>query len=426
MTSQSASDEYANAARDAAEAATAVTNTVERMHQAIASRPYDAVGEAGRPAKILHDGISSVVYGSIRAGLKAGGAIGAVAAGAAGRTRNRGSLLDSPVGRAAAGIVAGAFGERVHTAARGMSIRVDGAEIPVDPEALSRAFPEPSEHVVVFLHGLIETERWWYPRPGEEPEPRRDFGSRLADDIGCTPVYLRYHTGRHISENGRELDNLLEGLIAAWPARVQRLSIVGHSMGGLVARSALFQAVRGDRPWPSKLAHLICLGSPHTGAPLEVGAHRLSWALRRIPETKPLGDLLELRSEGIKDLRYGFLHDEQWADRDPDVLVERRKRPEIPLPDGTRQHFLTATIARTRDGMLARMLGDALVTPASAGDSSQEADRQWAGGLHHFDLLHHDEVYTRVRDWLSDTSTPSTAPPRPRRRLRLRRRARKA
>lgn len=418
MTRDSAAAEYAAAARDAAEAATGVTNTVQRMHQAIARRPFEALGAAAAPAKLLHDGISDVVYASVRTGLRAGGTLGAAAAAAAGMTRPPGSLLDSTIGRAAAGIAAGAFGERVLTSTAGMTVRLDGEAIAVDRAAMARAYPEASGHVVVFLHGLIETERWWYPRQGENPEPRVDFGARLAADIGCTPVYLRYHTGRHISDNGRELDTLLSGLLEAWPAPVDRLSIVGHSMGGLVARSAVFQAVRGGRPWSAKLAHLICLGAPHTGAPLEVGAHRLSWLLRKLPETAPLGQLLELRSEGIKDLRYGDLHDEQWANRDPDVLVSRTKRPQVVLPDGARQHFLSATIARSHDGLLGRTLGDALVPPASAADESQEADRSWVGGLHHFDLLHHDEVYHRVRDWLTDTPVADTPTPRARRTVR--------
>jgi pimeloyl-ACP methyl ester carboxylesterase len=89
--------------------------------------------------------------------------------------------------------------------------------------------------VVVFLHGLFETEFSWRLGAGEDGET---YGSRLARDLGCTPVDVRYNTGRHISENGRSLSELLEAVVAEWPVEVEEVALVGHSMGGLVARSA--------------------------------------------------------------------------------------------------------------------------------------------------------------------------------------------
>jgi pimeloyl-ACP methyl ester carboxylesterase len=417
-----AAEEYAEAARQLGAAATGVADLVQRVHQTLAARPFNALGAAAEPARKLHDGVSEVVYESIRAGLRAGGSLATAAAGAAGMTRQPGSLLDSPVGRAAAGILGGAFGERVQLAPPELTVRVDGKTVEVNRAVLARAFPDASDHVVLFLHGLIETERWWYPRPGGADEPVRvDFGTRLAEDIGCTPVYLRYHSGRHVSANGRELAELLGRLVDVWPVPVQQLSIVGHSMGGLVARSALHQGVQSGQPWTARLTHLICLGTPHTGAPLELGAHLLSWALRKLPDTAPLGELLELRSDGIKDLRHGYLHDEEWADADPDELIRRAKRPLALVPKGTRQHFFTATLARSPQSLLGRLLGDTLVTPNSSGDGTQEAVRHVAGGLHHFALLHHDDVYLRIRDWLTSDSLPTTVRAR-RLRDRLRRR----
>ena len=37
-------------------------------------------------------------------------------------------------------------------------------------------------------------------------------------ELGYTPLYVRYNSGRHISENGRDLAEQLERLVAAWPA----------------------------------------------------------------------------------------------------------------------------------------------------------------------------------------------------------------
>ncbi len=396
-----AAAEYRAAARLLTEAAQGVTRTVQRMHRAIARRPFGAFGVAAQPAKQWHDSISELVYSSVLAGLTVGGALTETAAHAVGSLRPSGSLVDSPAGGAAAGVLNGAFGERGYTAPPVMSLRVDGAAVPVDRASLTEAYPDAAGHIVLFLHGLIETERWWYPRAPREGRPARvDFGTRLATDLACTPLYVRYHSGRHISGNGRELDELMSALVAEWPTKVERISIIGHSLGGLVARSAVHTGAVDQSPWLSELAHVVCLGSPHTGAPLEFGAHLVSWTLRRFPESAPLGDLLELRSEGIKDLRYGYLHEEQWADRDPDVLLGRVKGIKAVVSPGVRQHFLSVTISRNRNGMLARFFGDALVTPTSSADESQEALRHWLGGMHHFDLLRHDEVYRQLLAWL--------------------------
>lgn len=402
MSQQTAAEEYAAATRLAVEAAKGVTDTVRRMHTAIAGRSFGVFGGAG-PTKQLHDGISGLVYTGVRAGVTAGGTLATATAQAIGRRRPRGALLDSVAGRTAAGILAGAFGERPHTPPTAMTVRLDGAEVPIERATLAAAYPDASDHLVLFLHGLIETERWWYPRPPRDGTPaRQDFGTRLVAELDCTPIYLRYHSGRNISASGAELDALLNRLHAEWPREVRAISVVGHSMGGLVARAAVYSATAARSPWLDRLSNLVYLGTPHNGAPLELGAHVLSWTLRRFPETRPLGELLELRSEAIKDLRFGYLHEEQWSRRDADRLLDRVVHESPPVPSRVRQHSYTVTLARKRNGPLARFLGDLLVTPASSEAVLDAASRHWSGGLHHFHLLSHDEVYARLREWLRE------------------------
>lgn len=401
MPTENAASEYRETARLLSDAAKGATSTVQRMHRAIARRPSRFFGRLLPPADQLHDSISDLVYTSVRAGITVGGALAETAAFIAGEWRPKGSLLDSPFGRTAAGVLGGTFGERPHTPPPEMSLRLDGKAIALDSASLAEAFPEPSGHLVVFLHGLIETERWWYQRGlDEKGRPRVDFGTRLTRDLACTPLYVRYHSGQHISVNGREFVEFLGKVVESWPTPVHRISLVGHSMGGLVARSAVHQATDTGVPWLSSLTDVVCLGSPHTGAPLELGAHVLGWALGRFPESAPLKDLLELRSPGIKDLRYGYVQELEWTGRDADLLLDRAERSPMQLPDSVRQYFLTVTIGRDQHGLLARFLGDGLVTPASSADRTQRAERHWLGGLHHFHLLRHDEVYHRIAAWL--------------------------
>src|SRR5207247_2473733 len=127
--------------------------------------------------------------------------------------------------------------------------------------------------VVVFLHGLMETEFAWSLGGAET------YGARLGRDLGCTPVFVRYNSGRHVSENGRSLDELLEALVAAWPVEVAELALVGHSMGGLVARSAGHQAGERRAEWVDRVRHVVSLGTPHMGAPLAQAVHYASAAL---------------------------------------------------------------------------------------------------------------------------------------------------
>ncbi len=76
-----------------------------------------------------------------------------------------------------------------------------------------------------------------------------------------------------------------------WPVELEEIALVGHSMGGLVARSAChLGAVRGDR-WTRLVRQTVTLGSPHMGAPLEQLVHRGSAHLHKLPETRPAGQL---------------------------------------------------------------------------------------------------------------------------------------
>lgn len=129
-------------------------------------------------------------------------------------------------------------------------------------------------------------------RSRREGSARLTSGDLLRRDIGSTPVYLRYDTGLRISDNGRALDRQRGDLIDAWPVPIEDLVIVGHSMGGLVARSALHQAGSGA-PDARRRTRLACdtvtLGTPHQGAPLGRGVHRLASTLARLPETRHRG-----------------------------------------------------------------------------------------------------------------------------------------
>jgi len=270
-------------------------------------------------------------------------------------------------------------------------------------EVLEGAFPQATSKVAVFVHGLGENEESWRlhaDRHGVGTEST--YGSRLAHDLGYTPVYLRYNSGLHISENGRHLTSLLDNVIAAWPAPVAELTLVGHSMGGLVARSACHYAQQRSHSWISTLRHVIYLGSPHLGAGLEQWVSRLTSVLAKLDESRPLASILDRRSAGIKDLHAGDLLDEHWRDGPPRV---KSPGSEVPLVPGAKHYAVSATVTTHRRNPLGRVFGDLLVHPASARGGTHvpfpTEHKRHLGGLHHFDLLNHPLVYEAMREWLA-------------------------
>jgi pimeloyl-ACP methyl ester carboxylesterase len=285
-----------------------------------------------------------------------------------------------------------------------MTVRARGAAIRPRPAELAAAFPSARRRLVVFVHGLMETEHAW--RRGSS-ERGSTYGSRLARELGCSPIYIRYNTGLHVSENGRALADLLASLVAAWPEEVEQIALVGHSMGGLVARSACHLASCEEAAWARRVRHVVSLGTPHMGAPLAQGVHYLSAALDALPETRPLAQFLRRRSAGIRDLRQGSLVDEDWRDCDPDDLRARACQ-EVPLLEGATHCFVAATITRSEHHPLGRLIGDCLVLAPSASGRSRTRRIPFRaehgahqGSTHHLALLNHPAVYEHLRGWLS-------------------------
>src|SRR3954467_1507034 len=401
------------------------TTRIHEFHQGIAERVFGAVGPAGRPVRLVHDTVTYLTYSGIRLALGAA----ARAAGTATALGASGRDLDTDrAGRIALAILNGAHGDLVRREAPALAldltVRVAGRAVPVDRAALREAFPDAGGRLAVFLHGLTESEASVAYR-AEQHHGRAGvtYGTLLEADLGLTPVHLRYNTGLHISDNGRSLDALLGALVQAWPEPVQDVVLIGHSMGGLVARSALHQAGGGTaeaRGWTHLVRDTITLGSPHLGAPLERGVHRLAAALAELPETRSLARLLALRSVGIKDLRHGTLVEADWTGRRPAPrggaagpgrdLDAREAAPHtyVPLHDGARHFVVLATLSRDPESRAADLLGDLLVPPKSAYGDTGDDDRlafpadhvHRLGGLHHFDLLNHPLVYGQIRGWL--------------------------
>ena len=395
----------------AAEATTVLTTLVRGMHAGIASRVFNSIGPSATPTKTIHDGITRAVYTGVDRGLRgAARAAGLVAAEIWGnevddalesRTDSVGAVL-----AAVNGIYGDELSDRGNPLAGAMVVRRDGQSVALTAEALAAAYPAATGRVAVFVHGWCMTEQAWSRVP-RETDDIRNYGERLHDDLGYSPVMLRYNTGLHISVNGRTLAGILDLLHEQWPVPVTDLVLVGHSMGGLVVRSACHYGSDQQHAWTDSVSRVVCLSSPHLGADLEKGVNAASWALAKLPETRAIAAFLNARSDGVKDLRYGACLDEDWLDTDPDEFLRDRCHEAPFLPHAT-YHFVSSTVAPPLLGLIA---GDHLVRAKSAagvGKSRRIPFQPELGltltGLNHFDLLNHPLVYAKLRDWLTQSA----------------------
>ncbi|MBX3273749.1 MAG: alpha/beta hydrolase [Sandaracinaceae bacterium] len=309
------------------------------------------------------------------------------------------------LGDAALGLVNAAVGHHLHEKDNGLglSMVLRAGDRYVAPEALGEALPEASPRVALFVHGLGTTEwSWCLEAEAYHGDPGASFGSLLARDLGVTPLWLRYNTGRHVSENGRELAALLERVRLGYPGGVEELTLVGHSMGGLVVRSACHYGEQDGLQWPSLVRHAFYLGSPHRGAPLAKLAHALDGVLEAIdlPGTRITSRVLRGRSHGIGDLRHGAIVDEDWLAPLPEASSD------APLLSGARHYFVSATLTEDAAHPLGRLAGDLLVRVPSASGPALRAQHSFPidtvhrGGVLHHQLQNHPAVYAQLLEAL--------------------------
>lgn len=372
------------------DATEAVAEVVEKMHRTIQLRPgplsVAATGRAG--------GGSGLAYRSIRGGIRLVGRT--IDVGLASMTILLSEGDSSPALDAYRSAANGVYGDYLlrtgNPLAIDMSLRSRGRR--VDPHDPSSTFDQhsdvtPMNKLVVLVHGLCMNDRQWC-RDGH------DHGAALADDLRILPLYLRYNSGLHIASNGRAFAEMLETLVDHWSVPLDELVIVGHSMGGLVARAACHHGRKAGHGWLQHLRKLVFLGTPHHGAPLERGGHGLDLVMGLSPYSIPLTRLSKSRSAGITDLRHGTIS----ADEDA-----------VPLPSGVQCYAAAAVRASKRSILSEQLIGDGLVPLDSALGRHRDATRsllipetrQWVRyGTGHRDLLSHPEVYARLRRWLRE------------------------
>ena len=385
------------AARLAARTVVGVTDVVEAAHATV-------VRPVGRPRRTR--GVTGMVYRMVRAVTRGVARLLDRGLAAAERTpfvQSEVEQAPGPIRDAVVAALNGAFGDTLVAEgspwATPTHLRRDGR--PLDLTEAGR-LADPADVLLVQVHGICMHDAQW-------GTATHDPGAELAEALGATRLALRYNSGRHVSENGADLARLLDDAVTAWPVPVRRVVIVGHSMGGLVARSAIETARAEGHEWLRLGVSLVTLGTPHHGAPLERIGNAVDALLGATRWGAPYARIGQSRSLGVTDLRWGSVHADDWAglerfERGPDP------RRHVPIPEGVTAYVVAATTGDGAGGLRDQTWGDGLVPLDSALGRHPDPARTLAvpperrrtfTGTTHFDLLSRPEVTDQLIDWLA-------------------------
>lgn len=301
----------------------------------------------------------------------------------------------------------GAVGDHLARRGNGLAIRTAffdrGRPLALEPAALTAAHPRLTGKLCLLVHGLGCSESVWTFPEGPEGEGATSFGHLLARDLGYTPFFLRYNSGQPVADSGAQFARLIDELTEAYPVRVREIVLIGHSMGGLVIQGAARSAARRRRPWLELVRHVFYLGTPHDGADLERLAHAASAVLRAVPNpiTRLVGDVIDVRSQGIKDLRRGH------AGEDVEEPAAHPPRDAGGWLGNAQHHLISGTLTEDPRHLATIVFGDGLVrhprwhqrrvvrpfTPSNV---------KVFPGVHHLALACHPEVYDTIRQWCAE------------------------
>lgn len=290
--------------------------------------------------------------------------------------------------------------------------------------------------VVVLIHGLTNLETIWnfktdlnaqqttqlqQDTPSEQTTDSKpltsenieldNYGLRLQRDFGYTPLFLRYNTGLSIKENGQNLSNLLTDFIKFYPAQIDELVLMGFSMGGLLSRSAQKIANDNNLAWLEKLTNCYYIGTPHEGSPLEKIGYITSSIVKAVPlnYVNQWADWIDLRSQGIKDLKDGLLDlnntSNSTQNNEPDPYKQSVKCGSF--VEHAQHHFISGGVSENKHSVANKLVGDTLVRHSSAHPISapDDAKNSHFEGITHVPLAHSDKVYQQIKQWFTEHTT---------------------
>ena len=303
-------------------------------------------------------------------------------------------------------VINGVIGDRLAASGNTLAIQAHLRASGEHPSTLPKIIGTASNAVVataakvrwiVMVHGLCMND-WQWTRDGH------NHGEQLAQLMNAQVYYFVYNSGESITKNGEALARSLQNLLIEYPALKPEITLICHSMGGLVSRRACQFAEQFSMPWFTCIKAIVFLGTPHQGALLERAGQWVDRALGFSPYSAPFARLSKVRSVGINDLCNGI------PNSPVDALPSRiacyavaASKEKCPSPG------VATPLKRAPARVIARLHGDGLVTVASAlGDHKQlskslaiaPANRLVCYETDHFDLLSSKLVFKQLEKWL--------------------------
>ena len=378
-----------------------IVTEVQNMHLAISSVPFSALAHIpgvkvpSHWVRTAHDAITQGAYSTVKHGGNTALSAAALAEASLVDADADATNAPSSAHRKLRSALNGVFGDALAQAGNGlavhMSLHRDGTEFTLTRETLAQVKPR----LVVFLHGLACDENSWNVQVEEQTSSyasmlERDLPGDVKAGSGVSAISLRYNTGMAVEASAAAFSAVMERLVQLAPARLRELTLVGHSMGGLVARSAFAMETEVATSWQRRVGSIVCLGTPHQGSDWEKLGHLAAAALSVSKLTQPLARLANARSRGIQDLRRGLTHTRR---------PEPRGEPKLRLISGS----LISDTSTAWGKLASAVLGDGLVAQTSAADNglSGQVERLHLPGVSHMALLHHPLVYAALLGWLS-------------------------
>ena len=184
-----------------AEATIGVTDLVEAMHRRVTHPPF----LPSTPIQHLISYIAGITYKNIRwitqfMGSSLDIALGHLAPvlGETGAT-NEVEAIRSALN----GVVGDHLEEKANPLKVTMQFRHKAKTIQLDSNSLASSYPTINGKILLMVHGLCMNDVQWTRK-------EHNHGAALAKELDKTPVYLYYNSGRHISTNGQDFNELLE------------------------------------------------------------------------------------------------------------------------------------------------------------------------------------------------------------------------
>jgi len=382
------------------DATVSVTNIAEELNHQIIHPPY----LPSNPIQQAISGVSSIVYNSIRGTTKliGRGITGGLSQLAPERSIGISFQQKETILSILNGVIGDYLNREENPFAIPMQLKYQGKGIPLQPKAIQTIYSKPNGKILLMVHGLCMDDLQWN-------KEGHDHGQRLAKAFHLSPIYLRYNSGLHISENGQHFNVLLENIVNNWPVPIEEITILAHSMGGLVTRSAYNYGTMEEKSWTKHLKKIIFLGTPHQGAPLERVGNHVDLLLDSMPYTRPFARLGKMRSAGITDLRFGLLVEKDW--RDLDRFENNIKQATmLPLPATVDCYAIAASMEDKVSLTPLEQVGDGLVPIKSALGQHENTTQSLQFKpkntaifyqTNHLELLNNLEVYQKLKQYLS-------------------------